>query len=280
MAALVAARESDTFSLSGPFALVQVGADGRRIPGVTLRLPIYSEGAPPANAQQRSVRLVGSIAASFNVSEWIGSAFTADALKRLQIEVSDVTAAPQPLFDSDPGAAIADGGDFLRDLHYGGRVWRVSMLYRPHPERAFGWSQSLLPSGLLITLLLATLVWSVAGTQRRAVELGWRMSRRYRESEERFRALNELLPALVVLADADNGRVTYANQASRDRLGEDLIGRALPELFQDAAVQHWLHDPQGWRSVGSMPRCSVRAASASGPACRSRGWSWTACPSC
>ncbi|MGN6235267.1 MAG: bifunctional diguanylate cyclase/phosphodiesterase [Dyella sp.] len=245
MAALVAARESDTFSLSGPFALVQVGADGRRIPGVTLRLPIYSEGAPPANAQQRSARLVGSIAASFNVSEWIGSAFTADALKRLQIEVSDVTAAPQPLFDSDPGAAIADAGDFLRDLHYGGRVWRVSMLYRPHPERAFGWSQSLLPSGLLITLLLATLVWSVAGTQRRAVELGWRMSRRYRESEERFRALNELLPALVVLADADNGRVTYANQASRDRLGEDLIGRALPELFQDAAVQHWLHDPQG-----------------------------------
>jgi diguanylate cyclase (GGDEF)-like protein/PAS domain S-box-containing protein len=245
MAALVAARDNDNFSLSAPFDLVQTDPAGRHILGVTLRLPIYSEGAPPADAQQRSARLVGSIAASFHVSEWVGSAFGEAALKRLHIEVSDVTAAPQSLFDSDPGMAIAGGGDFTRDLRYGGRVWRVSMGYRPHPERTFGWSQSLLPSGLLISVLLALLVWSVAGTQRRAVELGWRMSRRYRESEERFRALNELLPALVLLADAADGRVTYANQASRDRLGDGLIGCELPELFDDALVRSWLHDPQG-----------------------------------
>ena len=245
MAALVAARDSDQSSLSAPFELVQSDAVGRRILGVTLRLPVYSEGAPPMSASERSARLVGSIAASFRVSDWVGSAFPADALERLHVEVGDITAAPQPLFDSQPAATIHGEGDFTRDLHYGGRIWQVVMRYRPQPEPGFGWSQSLLPSGLLITLLLALLVWSVAGTQRRAVELGWRMSRRYRESEERFRALNELLPALVVLADADNGRVTYANQASRDRLGEDLIGRELPELFQDAAVQHWLRDPKG-----------------------------------
>ncbi|WP_404635657.1 bifunctional diguanylate cyclase/phosphodiesterase [Dyella ginsengisoli] len=244
MAALVAARDSDQSSLSAPFELVQTNAAGQHILGVTLRLPIYSEGTPPVSASERSARLVGSIAASFRVSEWVGSAFSTDALQRLHVEVSDVTAAPQPLFDSQPAAAIA-GGDFTRDLHYGGRVWRVAMRYRPQPEPTFGWSQSLLPSGLLVTLLLALLVWSVAGTQRRAVELGWRMSRRYRESEERFRALNELLPALVVLADAVGGRVTYANQASRDRLGESLIGRELPEMFDDVAVRRWLRDPPG-----------------------------------
>lgn len=245
LAALVAARDSDQSSLSAPFELVQTDAAGRPILGVTLRLPIYSEGTPPVSAAERSARLVGSIAASFRVSEWVGSAFTPDALQRLHIEVSDVTDVPQPLFNSEPAVAIAGDGDFTRDLHYGGRVWRVTMRYRPSPQPAFGWSQSLLPSGLLITLLLALLVWSVAGTQRRAVELGWRMSRRYRESEERFRALNELLPALVVLADAIDGRVTYANQASRDRLGESLIGRTLQDVFDTPVIRRWLCDPLG-----------------------------------
>ncbi|MGA0588382.1 bifunctional diguanylate cyclase/phosphodiesterase [Dyella sp. KRB-257] len=245
LAALVAARDSNQSSLTAPFELVQTDAAGRPILGVTLRLPIYSEGTPPASAAERSARLVGSIAASFRVSEWVGSAFSPDALQRLHVEVSDVTAAPRPLFDSQPAATIAGGGDFTRDLHYGGRVWRVVMRYRMQPEPTFGWSQSLLPSGLLITLLLALLVWSVAGTQRRAVELGWRMSHRYRESEERFRALNELLPALVVLADAADGRVTYANQASRDRLGESLVGRTLQDMFDAPAIRRWLRDPQG-----------------------------------
>ncbi len=246
MAALAAARDNDQSSLSAPFELVQTDAAGQPILGVTLRLPIYREGAPPATAAERSARLVGSIAASFRVSEWVGSAFTADALKRLHVEVIDVTAPPpQRLFDSQPAAADTGSGGFTRELRYGGRVWQVVMRYRPQPEPAFGWSQSLLPSGLLITVLLALLVWSVAGTQRRAVELGWRMSRRYRESEERFRALNELLPALVVLADAVHGRVTYANRASRDRLGESLIGRGLPDLFDDPAVRSWLSDPPG-----------------------------------
>ncbi|HEX5306047.1 MAG TPA: EAL domain-containing protein [Dyella sp.] len=245
MAALVAARDSGQSSLSAPFKLVQTDASGRHVLGATLRLPIYSTGAPPVSAAERSARLAGSIAASFRVSDWVGSAFGADALERLHVRVSDVTAAPQLLFDSQPTAPMAGDADFVRNLVYGGRTWRVAMRYRPQPDSRFGWSQSLLPSGLLITLLLALLVWSVAGTQRRAVELGWRMSRRYRESEERFRALNELLPALVVLADAVDGRVTYANQASRDRLGEGLIGRELPELFDDAQVQHWLRDLQG-----------------------------------
>src|SRR3546814_4794467 len=77
------------------------------------------------------------------------------------------------------------------------------------------------------------LVYSMVNTRQRALELGWQMSRRYRESEERFRALNELLPALVMLADADGGRITYANQASRNRLGDRITDQRLPELFDD-----------------------------------------------
>jgi len=242
MAALLEARDSDRPSLSAPFDLVQREADGRAVRGVTMRLPVYSEGIPPATAAERAERLNGSIAASFRVAQLIGSAFTGEALRRFHIQVSDIDAGHVLLYDSAPGDSMVGDGRYLRELHYGGRTWRVHMSYRP-PLAAWDWSDSLLPSGLLISLLLALLVWSVASTQRRAIELGWRMSRRYRESEERFRALNELLPALVLLADVRGGRVTYANQAARDRLG-DLNGHELPALFEDPAVGEPLRDPE------------------------------------
>ena len=49
--------------------------------------------------------------------------------------------------------------------------------------------------------------WVIESSSRqRALELGLRISQQYRESEERFRTLNELLPALVLLADRADGR--------------------------------------------------------------------------
>jgi len=242
MDALVAAQRSGEPALSAPFDLIQKESDGRPIRGITMRLPVYSEGSPPSTPAERAARLEGSIAASFRVSQLVGSAFSAEALRRLHIQVFDIGEPARALFDAGATMAAEDVGGFQRDLHYGGRVWRVHMGYSLLPG-GWSWSGTLLPSGLLISLLLALLVWSMMGTQHRAVELGWRMSRRYRESEERFRALNELLPALVLLADANQGRVTYANRAARDRLG-DPLGHALPGLFEDAAVRQRLADPR------------------------------------
>lgn len=257
MDALIAARDTDQSTLSAPFELVQHDASGVPILGVALRLPIYSEGEPPTTREARRARLIGSIGISLRVTEFVGNAFPVEALRRLHIQVRDVSGGNHLLFDSLPGLAMpADHDYFERDLAYGRRVWRVSMAARAPPATGLDWSQSVLPSGLVISLLLALLVWSVSGTQQRALELGWRMSRRYRESEERFRALNELLPALVLLADAGDGRVTYANQASRDRLGDALLGKDLPNLFEDPDVRAQLRDPEteGASSVEAMLR--------------------------
>jgi diguanylate cyclase (GGDEF)-like protein/PAS domain S-box-containing protein len=74
--------------------------------------------------------------------------------------------------------------------------------------------------------------------------------------------LNDLLPALVLLADAASGRITYANQACRERLGESVGERGLPDLFAQRDLprlpQHvearsserttaWLHHESGTR---------------------------------
>ncbi|KRE94898.1 diguanylate cyclase [Frateuria sp. Soil773] len=256
LAALLASRDSDQSVLSAPFELIQFDASKQPANGVTIRLPIYSPGAPPRSLAERRARMRGSIAVSFRVGQLIRLGLPDEALDALHIVVSDITdARVQPLFDSEPGRpAVPESMDRIeRDLSYGGRVWSVAMVPKLPPPR-LDWHESVLPAGLVISLLLMFLAWSVVGTQRRALALGLGMSQRYRESEKRFRALNELLPALVLLADVEDGRITYTNQAARDRLGDAIGALTLPMLFEDADLRLYLQQPDtpGWGNAEAM----------------------------
>src|SRR5690606_35788565 len=145
--------------------------------GITLRLPIYSGGPPPATVAERRARLRGSIAASFIAAELIGSAIEPQTLEALRIAIEDVTDAPARLvYHSDPVPAAPADITYQRDIRFGGRTWRMRM--QPGERLAAPWPASTMWLGMLTSVLLALLVWSVAGTRRRALELGWRMSHR------------------------------------------------------------------------------------------------------
>src|SRR5690348_15624768 len=244
LAGLLASRDSGEVALSAPFRPVQQTGAGAP-DGFTMRLPVFSPGDPPRTMAQRRERMRGSIAVSFRISKLLGNVLQPDVGRQLRLTLHDVTdpARAVPMFDSAPAAATGDDFRFERRLAYGGRVLDVVMRSRPMRPTAFDWSQSALPVGVLASVLLAMLVFSVVSTRQRALELGWQMSRRYRESEERFRALNDLLPALVLLAEVGNGRITYANQAARDRLGADVGERNLPDLFEDRDLRTRLSAP-------------------------------------
>jgi diguanylate cyclase (GGDEF)-like protein/PAS domain S-box-containing protein len=243
--AVLRSRDADRVALSAPFRLAQVTDPAAPADGITLRLPVYGPGPPPVSVPERRWRIVGSLAISFRASDLIGHSLPEQARRQLHVEVADATgAAALPLFDSHEGPHpdVDPAYRFDRELRFGGRVWRVGM----HPvggaaEAGVPWSMVL--PGLLASALLALLVWSAATTRRRALELGTRMSRRFRESEERFRALNELLPALVLLAD-EHGRITYANQAARNRLGEGVAEVDLAALFEDPDVRARMREPE------------------------------------
>src|SRR3546814_14282208 len=87
-------------------------------------------------------------------------------------------------------------------------------------------------------------------------DLGRQLAERYRESEERFRTLNDLLPALVLMARADDGRIVYANEAAAARLGRGVAdGATLASLFEDPAQQSALAAPVGdmrWNNVDAL----------------------------
>jgi diguanylate cyclase (GGDEF)-like protein/PAS domain S-box-containing protein len=263
--ALLQSRDTDRLAVSEPFPLVQdLGASGRR-QGITLRLPDFGPGDSLDSPAMRRQRLRGSIAISFRIADLIRTGLPAPLLNAARISVTDITRRPHvPLFDSHGGAPGA-APSIVHRLPFGGRIWELAVF----PTEAAGsppWPQSVAPAGILASVLLGLLVWSLTDTRRRAVELGRRLGERYQESEERFRTLNELLPALVVLADAADGRIVYANQAARGRLGESLAGSPLASVLEvdeveverrlaspeTGAVELALHDASGGRFWASV----------------------------
>lgn len=247
--ALERARDSDTITLSAPLPLLQPVAAGRDRTGVVMRISAYSAGAKPLTRAQRRQREVGAIGLSLRTEELMRSTLGAHIRSRFWIAADDVSDAPRrPLYSDLPrtessAAAASHGTPLLRRIRFGRREWELRLYPRPLPL-AYRSVATLLASGAAGSALLGLLLWSLATTRRRALMLGQRMSARFRESEERFRTLNELLPALVLLVDDGDGRIAYANQAARERLGDVVgAGARLATLLADPAVQQRVREP-------------------------------------
>lgn len=233
--AMQRARDSNEATMSASFRLVQVrDADGP-VDGVVMRLPVYTPGAIPATLEERRARHVGSLAASFRVRVLIEGIVPAETVERFAVRVFDVTEEAETLLYAAGDAEAAVGDPRTARLQHGGRTWELRF-HAMSPEAAqVGWGPWLVfAAGALVSLLLAALAWSLVGTRLRALNLAEAYSTQFRDSEARFRALNELLPALVLLVRGDGLEVAYANQAARRSLGLGIdSGEPLAELIED-----------------------------------------------
>ncbi|MBO9716693.1 MAG: EAL domain-containing protein [Pseudoxanthomonas sp.] len=232
LSALYAARDADAPALSAPFPLRQFSdahdADAR---GITVRLPVYSRGLRPMTVAIRRAREIGALAVSLRLEPMLQQALQGRILDDMHLEIVDLDALPRQaaVFVSD---ALPDGAPAqVRRMDFGGRRWELRLWPRTSMVDTDE-THGVIAAGSTISVLLALLMLSQATTQRRALDLGRRMSSRFGESEARFRVLNELLPALVLLADSHDGRVVYANQAAREHLGA-TPGAPLLSLFAD-----------------------------------------------
>ncbi|GGA67095.1 hypothetical protein GCM10011521_01510 [Arenimonas soli] len=244
LAAARFARDADRPVMSAPFQLIQrTGMPGPN-DGVTIRLPIFSAGPPPRDLAERRSREIGTLAASFRVSRLIADALPSETQERFRIRVLDVTDGGRALLFEQATQAVEPGAGpvqdaYVHDLAYGGRTWRIEAEPLPDADPATWLPALTFGIGVLASLLLASLAWSIAGTRSRALALASDMAAQYRQSEARFRALNELLPALVMLARADDTSLVYANQACRDRfgIGDDAGAIRLVDLVDDPALR-------------------------------------------
>ena len=236
MEALLRARDGDIPALSAPFTLLQFQALGEaQARGVTIRMPAYRPGAVPGDVAQRRARELGSLAVSVRLEPLVREALRGRILDYMEVDIRDLHAMPAQalLYATAPLPANAAGVQ-LRRMTFGGRVWELRLWPRAVPGD-WGQLKLILIAGSSISVLLALFLWSQLTTHRRAIELGRRMSARFGESEARFQALNELLPALVLVADGRDRRISYANQAARTQLG-NVVGESLEALFADRAL--------------------------------------------
>ena len=139
LAAALASRDSNQVAMSGPFRLVQLPAAAGEGDGVTMRLPIYSSGAPPVALGERRARMLGSIAASFHVHRLIADAIPPVTFEQMHIVVSDITQGDERLlYDSRAGAHAdaPEGENYVRDLLYGDALLEFAVAALGEPDFA------------------------------------------------------------------------------------------------------------------------------------------------
>lgn len=249
--ALQHARDADAATVSEPFPLRQLSADGNTLMGITVRLPVYSRGLIPDSVEARRAREIGALAVSLRLDALVREGLPTQVLEQFRVRIRNLDAASTAAFFDSAAVTAVDAPIYLRTLEFGGRRWQLQLQPRP-ASLDMGRMRTVMVAGAVISSLLALLLWSLTTTRQRAIALGSRMSARFGESEVRFRTLNELLPALVLLADGRDGRIVYANQAARLHLG-DAGGQTMAALFEDPLLQQSVADldaaGRGWSSV-------------------------------
>ncbi|MCM2288923.1 MAG: EAL domain-containing protein [Sulfuritalea sp.] len=165
-----------------------------------------------------------------------------------------------------------------------GRPWTLTYASLPELEARGGTLRStqVLAGGLLTSMLLFTIAWSLATTRDRAVRLARDMTRSLRESEARFRVLVEQAPDAITVYDVDLDRFVDVNAqaeklfgCTRDELLAESIERFYPpdnfggKLARDnvremiertLAGEHMVFDRTIRNAQGRLVRCEMRLA--------------------
>ncbi|SFL73176.1 EAL domain-containing protein [Rugamonas rubra] len=179
--------------------------------------------------------------------------------------------------DSDEDGALAlvrdqlgrpaQAGDYQRQLHFGGRIYQLTLAPTPaYLRQQRGWqSWTVLSCGLLLTALLGALLLLISGERARIQAQVKDGTARLREREARLQAILDKAADAILTIDTD-GLLESANGAAGRLFGyppERLAGMPLARLLPvgaagPAALLRAIaegasheHEAQGWRSDAS-----------------------------
>ena len=183
------ARDRDITAMSGKIVLVQ--DDTTRHAGFLLFHPLYGgEGIPLP--EQRSEHHVGFVVAAFRMRDFMLASLATEEDHMVAVRVSD--AAMPPGSDSlmfDSASDLERSGrrfHFESAFGFGGGSWHVVFDSTPRFESEIDHSRSTLAlqGGIVITLLLTVLGWSLAGSRARVLRQVDSVTADLRASQERF----------------------------------------------------------------------------------------------
>jgi signal transduction histidine kinase len=213
---------------------------------LAMRLPVYRNGLSTETVEQRRSAYVGSVGAAFDVEYLMREALNEEMLRYVQIRLFDIGPAPdyprpdlppqrRLLFDS---AQIEQGPLVRRALDRSGsafvyavpveiasRVWEFQ--YAAQKNAIISEPDKLLPrlvlaSGLLSSVLLFAVLYSLASSRSRAERIASDMTKHLRESEASLAEAHALLNDAQKLARVGccqyspaDGRVIWSEELYR-----------------------------------------------------------------
>src|SRR6266581_409189 len=215
---------------------------------LAMRLAVYRKGMPVDTVEQRRTAYLGSVGAGFDVESLMREALNEEMLRYMRIRLYDTGSADrrdsdspptrQMLFDSEQltkgyatqSAANASDSAFVHMLpiEIASRIWEFQ--YSAPKEIIMSrldrlWPSWVLAGGLLSSLLLFAVLYSLSSSRSRALKIAAQMTKDLRETEERFRLIAENASDLIALLDPQ-GRRVYVNPAYDVLFGgqKDLVG--------------------------------------------------------
>lgn len=236
-AAMQAALDTGRARLTGPVRLVQDGAV--KTTGLLLYLPVYRGGEAPADADARRMLMQGWVYVPFRMRPFVASSL-GNIRPDARFRVYDVTDGGAVLLFTNATARDEEQTPafrYERALRLYGREWRVQFESAPLAIAAprLGALQNSLVLGILVSLLMYGIAWSLAQTEARARTIARRLTEDYRRSEQRFRGAMQYSAIGMALLDS-HGCIVEANTAMGGIVGRDpqaLKGVALHSLFYE-----------------------------------------------
>ena len=218
------ARDTGQPALSG---LLYVPRAAGREDALALYVPVYQGLPDSVEARRRSIR--GWVSAGILIKPLIEDILRG-ADQGVAFELVDAFAADgsQRLFAA-PGWPQSAKADVSQTLEFGGRSWQVHYAIRPEFYGTGGQNQLLivLVGGLVVSLSLAAVVWSLARARNRAMELASAMNASLHEALQRDRSYLAHTPLAVIETDS-SFRVSGWNAAAERIFGyskEDVLGQ-------------------------------------------------------
>jgi len=271
---IVRARDSGELVASPPLA---AAVDPNQI-SITVRAATYGRGMPVQTTAQRREAFRGSVAMVVHINELVSSLIGPQAGRQFEIAIHDLglsagDRAEDPtkknlLFDSLglSGMKLEDAQDRLNQttmLDIGGRKWQLSF---SSPGRTHGIERVLpavvLLGGILTSVLLFWLVWTLSVSRARALALAEQTSAAsaaevLREQLVFIQQLIEAVPQPIFFKDAE-GHYLGVNTAWEKFFGiprKQFIGKSVFELYPDNQVlakKHHARDQELFGRPGSQ----------------------------
>jgi PAS domain S-box-containing protein len=264
------ARDTGEPAITRRIALVQ---DPDRHAGFLMLLPVYRNGSNARTLEERRRAHRGWVYIAFRAEDLVGEVL-GRAGDELRLRIDDVAdSSPLPVFDNAPGSAPSRTA-LSYDVARYGAWWRLYFSTRPAFEDT---SARMLPvavalGGLLVSLLIGAIVWTLARTRGRAMELAEERTRQLAASRARVSAILETM-AEALISTSSSGEIRSCNRAAEAIFGyraTELIGqpvRLILPTLEDEPEPGQTNDAVAVRKGGELFAADVsvgRAADGAG----------------